>query len=282
MTQTILERAPAKINLTLDVLSLREDGYHELRSVMQTVSLCDELAVELGAPDWRVECNDPAVPAGEDNLILRAARAYCARADIRTSGVRVRLEKRIPMQAGLGGGSADAAACLRALQRACGALSERALLEVAASVGSDVPFCLLGGTRLCTGRGEKMEALPPLAPCSVALCKPAFSVSTPALFRAIDAHPELTATGAADAERAVRAGKLPRGKKTNRFEALLTAEHDALVLALDCIESSGAALTSLSGTGSACFGLFAQESDAARCVQTLRDRGFWAALAHPV
>ena len=159
MEQALLERAPAKLNLTLDVLGLRPDGYHELRSVMQTVSLYDDLTVRVNAPEWRIACATASVPHGEDNLILRAAREYVKRAGIETSGIEFALVKRIPMQAGLGGGSADAAACLRALDRIYGALPQDELLDVAASVGSDVPFCLLGGTRLCTGRGEKMTLL---------------------------------------------------------------------------------------------------------------------------
>ncbi len=282
MDQAVLERAPAKINLTLDVLGLRPDGYHELRSVMQTVSLYDELTVRADAPDWRLACASAAVPRGEDNLILRAAREYVKRAGIETSGIEFALVKRIPMQAGLGGGSADAAACLRALDRIYGALPLDELLDIAASVGSDVPFCLLGGTRLCTGRGEKMVQLRRLAPCYFVLCKPVFSASTPALFRALDENPDVTADGAADVERAICKGLLPLGGRTNRFEPLLVREHPVLARALDAMTANAARLASLTGTGSACFGLFDRRSSAEHCFVALAQLGMQVFLAQPV
>ena len=280
--QAVLERAPAKINLTLDVLGLRPDGYHELRSVMQTVSLYDELTVRADAPDWRLACASASVPRGEDNLILRAAREYVKRAGIETSGIEFALVKRIPMQAGLGGGSADAAACLRALDRIYGALPQDEVLDIAASVGSDVPFCLLGGTKLCTGRGEKMTPLRRLAPCYFVLCKPVFSASTPALFRALDENPDVTASGAADVERAICEGSLPRGGHTNRFEPLLVREHPVLARALDAMTANGARLASLTGTGSACFGLFDRREGADACFVALAQLGMQVFLAQPV
>lgn len=275
-------RAWAKVNLTLDVLGLRPDGYHDLRSVMQTVSLCDDVAVLPDAGEWRVCCADPAVPAGEDNLALRAARAYVRAADVRTDGVTVTLEKRIPMQAGLGGGSADAAAVLRALNRRYQALSEEELCALAGEIGSDVPFCVRGGTMLCEGRGERMTPLPPLAPCWFVICKPEFSVPTAALFRALDAHPELCAGGAAAAEAAVRQGELPRGVRTNRFERLLEREHPELAALRGALLDAGALLASLTGTGSACFGLFASKSDAKRAYDALLTAYPRTFLAQPV
>ena len=281
MEQALLERAPAKLNLTLDVLGLRPDGYHELRSVMQTVSLYDDLTVRVNAPEWRIACATASVPHGEDNLILRAAREYVKRAGIETSGIEFALVKRIPMQAGLGGGSADAAACLRALDRIYGALPQDELLDVAASVGSDVPFCLLGGTRLCTGRGEKMTLLRRLKPCHFVVCKPEFSASTPALFRALDENPDVAADGAAEVERAIRAGELPSGGHTNRFEPLLVCEHPVLARALEAMQTAGARLVSLTGTGTACFGLFDSRAGAERCFVALAQLGMQVFLAQP-
>ncbi len=282
MPELLTECAWAKVNLTLEVLSLRPDGYHDLRSVMQTVSLCDDVAICQNTGEWRVICDDPAVPAGEDNLALRAARAYKRAAGIRMDGVVVRLDKRIPMQAGLGGGSADASAVLRALNRRYQALSDEELCALAGELGSDVPFCVRGGTVLCGGRGERMTPLAPLGACWFVLCKPGFSVSTPTLFRAIDAHPELRADGAQAAETAIRHGELPYGVYTNRFERLLEREHPELAALRGALLDAGALLASLTGTGSAYFGLFAHQADAERARSALLTAYPQTFLAQPV
>ena len=175
----ISEGAFAKVNLTLDVLDRREDGYHNLRSIMQTISLHDDVTVciDTGAP-WQVHCyrevlppdakedTEPelvtcSLPQDADNLAWRAAEAFFDRTGRKTDGLEIFINKRIPTEAGLGGGSADAAAVLRALNRLYDApLSIPALCEVGASVGSDVPFCVMGGTVLVEGRGELLTKLP--------------------------------------------------------------------------------------------------------------------------
>ncbi len=185
---TLHETAPGKLNLTLDVLGKRPDGYHDLEMVMCSVSLADELRLELGTGgDWSVRCDRPGIPAGPDNLCWKAAAAYCEAAGVDPEGLSIHIEKKIPAQAGMAGGSSDAAAVLRALNRHYGRFSEEELRAVGLSVGGDVPYCLFGGVALAQGRGELLTRLPDLpGELWFVLAKPDFSVSTPELFREID------------------------------------------------------------------------------------------------
>lgn len=174
---------PAKLNLSLRVLRRREDGFHEIDSVMVTLpGLCDR--IELGKASEDVfECDAPGVPTDESNLVLRARRVF-REATGREDPLRIRLEKRIPHGAGLGGGSSDAAAMLRALDAWCGTgLAAETLREMAASIGSDVPFFLGPAVARVGGRGERIEAGPPLPALPVVLLKPSFGVSTPEAYR---------------------------------------------------------------------------------------------------
>ncbi len=187
----VYERAYAKINLYLDVTGRTGDGFHTLRSVMQTVGLYDAVTVEAApsdTPSVSLSVRGPyRVPVGEGNLCHRAAIAYmqAAAAPMR---VHILLSKHIPVARGLGGGSADAAAVLRALNRITARrLAASRLLEVADSLGSDVPFCLLGHTRLCCGKGEVMQALPPCPPLHLVIAPSPERVSTPTAYAALDA-----------------------------------------------------------------------------------------------
>jgi 4-diphosphocytidyl-2-C-methyl-D-erythritol kinase len=175
--------APAKINLHLEVLGLRPDGYHELAMVMQSLDLGDRLRLRSTA-DARLslQCDVPELPLGNDNLIVRAAARMRERAGLPELGAAITLEKRIPIGAGLAGGSSDAAATLVGLNELWGLGFEAATLqELAAELGSDVPYCLVGGTQLCFGRGERLEAAAVAPPAlGVLLLKdPGASVSTP-------------------------------------------------------------------------------------------------------
>ena len=180
--------AYAKLNLTLDVLGKRPDGYHDMRMIMQSVALADTLTLEetdTGA--LRVGTNLHFLPNNEKNLAAQAAlRWWEARGQL-PKGLDITIEKRVPVCAGMAGGSSDAAAVLRALNQLEGApMSLLELARVGERVGSDVPYCVVGGTALAEGRGEVLTPLPPLPKCWVVLCKPEFSISTPALFAKID------------------------------------------------------------------------------------------------
>ncbi|MDW7651975.1 MAG: 4-(cytidine 5'-diphospho)-2-C-methyl-D-erythritol kinase, partial [Bacillota bacterium] len=175
----ISENAHAKINLTLDILGKRPDGYHELRTVYQSLALCDTLRF-LPSPDGSITlgCDVPGIPLSDDNLAIRAARMLGSHYGV-TKGVHIELVKRIPMAAGLAGGSSDAAAALRGLVRFWQLPHEKDVLNaLAARLGSDVPFCLAGGTAIGTGRGEQVTALPSCPHFYVVLSNPGFAEST--------------------------------------------------------------------------------------------------------
>lgn len=277
----LCEPAYAKLNLALDVGALRPDGYHEMRMLMQTITLCDRVTIRLDAGRWWADGPD-ALPHDERNLALRAARVFCQAADIPSGGMEITLEKQIPTCAGLGGGSADAAAVLRALQRYYGSpLSRRALLDAAAQVGSDVPFCLVGGTMLAEGRGERLTAVPALPPCEIVLCQPDFASPTPALFRALDAAPPTTRP---DFPRLLDAlGDLPAfaAAMENVFEPVLAAQHPQLGQIRRTLLEHGALGAMLTGTGSVMFGLFADRAAAERARAALARLTPWTALARP-
>ncbi len=175
--------APAKVNLHLEVLGLRSDGFHELAMVMQSIDLADRLSFQNTADaQLSLTCDDASLSVGDDNLILRAAQLLRDRSGFSELGASIHLEKRIPIGAGLAGGSSDGAAALVGLNALWGLGHSPADLErMAADLGSDMPFCVAGGCQLCFGRGEQLEAVPPTPqPLAVLLVKdPTVSVSTP-------------------------------------------------------------------------------------------------------
>lgn len=259
MSQTLREGAFAKINLTLDVLGKRPDGYHDLESVMQTISIRDDVEVEVGTGQpWTLSCDREDVPQDGTNLAWRAAEVFCQASKRDPEGLAIRITKRIPTQAGLGGGSADAGAVLRALNRHYGyPFSVYALAEMGADVGSDVPFCTLGGTVLCQGRGERLRKLPDLPETLFVVCKPDFSVSTPELYRRLDEtaiaqRPNLTAMEAAIVQGDMGA---IAGQLCNVFEPVVTADHLELNYIKSLMNSYGALGFAMTGSGSAVYAI---------------------------
>ena len=275
---TIQEKAWAKLNISLDVAEKRPDGYHDMVMVMQTVSLCDVITITPN-DTGRVQArsNLPFVPGDERNLAVRAALQYLRAVGREGQGLDIRLEKHIAVGAGMGGGSADAAAVLRALNRLCGAMDGAELEALSAAVGSDVPFCVRGGTALATGRGEMLESLPDMPDCEFLICKPDFSISTPELFRKLDqtglrCHPDTAGILAA-----LRDGELePVARRMyNVFEEVddrrLRTVREIKSVLLDC----GALGAIMTGTGSAVFGVFRPDADCSAAVAALRaEHGF--------
>ncbi|MBQ6431091.1 MAG: 4-(cytidine 5'-diphospho)-2-C-methyl-D-erythritol kinase [Oscillospiraceae bacterium] len=253
------ERAYAKINLTLDVLSRRDDGYHDLRSVMQTVSLCDdvEIDVDTGKP-WKLSCDAAAIPADERNLAWKAARVFFDRLAREPEGIEIRIHKRIPSEAGLAGGSADAAAVLRALNRWAGnPLPVESLCDLGALIGSDVPFCVLGGTALAEGRGERLLKLPDATELQLVICKPKVAFSTPELFRRLDSV-AIKARPDTDAMiDALRCGDRDRiaSLLCNVFEQA-TVDRPEIAAIKNALLENGALGAAMTGSGSAVFGIF--------------------------
>lgn len=279
--------APAKLNLALAVGPRRDDGFHPLATLFQTISLCDRLTIEPAtAFELRVTGPEVAgVPEGEENLVWKATRLFQER--FGWPGLpepRVTLEKRIPAGAGLAGGSSDAAAMLRALACWRGGVAPAALAEVAARVGSDVPFLLAGGTALAYGRGERLENLPPLPEMPVVVAKPRAALSTQDVYRAFDAlRPDAAEPGANPAwrevEAAARAGMLDRLWEAC-FNDLATPAvrlcPDIRPL-LEAVAGAPAAVASgMTGSGTAVWSILSDDADAQALAAALRARGYWA------
>ena len=275
MSVTLREGAFAKINLTLDVLGKRPDGYHDIQSVMQTISIRDDVEVEVGtAKPWTLSCDKEDVPQDSSNLAWKAAEMFCRAAKRDPEGVAIRITKRSPTPAGLGGGSADAAAVLRALNRHYDyPFSIYALAELGAEVGSDVPFCTLGGTVLCQGRGERLRKLPDLPETLFVVCKPDFPVSTPELYRRLDEtaiarRPDHTAMEAAIVQGDVGA---IAGQLCNVFEPVVTEKHLELNYIKSLMNSYGALGFAMSGSGPSVYAIAPSFEYAAVICTMLKD-----------
>ena len=283
---TLYESAFAKLNLTLDVLGKRKDGYHNLQSVMQTISIRDDVEIDVGTgKPWKLLCSLEGIPTDETNLAWKAAKVYCDAMGKDPGGLEIRILKRIPSGAGLGGGSADAAAVLRALNRHYGEpLSILALAELGAQVGSDVPFCTIGGTAMVEGRGELLRKLPDMPDCVFVVCKPDFSVSTPELYRKIDEvaiahHPDNQAM-----ETALLMGDLNKVAEQvyNVFDPVVTAEHLELNYIKSICNSYGALCQQMTGSGSAVFALMPSFEYAAVVCNMLKENYPQLFIAKPV
>jgi 4-diphosphocytidyl-2-C-methyl-D-erythritol kinase len=276
--------AHAKINLTLDVLGKRPDGYHELISVMQTISLADVLLVGPLA-DGEVIC-ETDVPAlrSDHNLVLRAARLLATRLEGRALGARLELHKVLPLQGGLGGGSGDAGSTLVALNALWGAgLDEPELEALAAELGSDVPFFIRGGTCLIEGRGERVMPLPDVEPFWLVLAKPPINVPTPAVFRALSPSEWSSGEDTAAVMGAIRRGEpLPFERLSNALEVGVLRTYGAVAGARDTLLAAGAPLVRLSGSGPTLFVPFRTLLDAASVYQKARMRGLMVWLCHTV
>ncbi len=273
-----VEKAYAKVNLTLAVGEKRPDGYHEVVSVMQRVSLCDTLTAEQTREGITLTCSDPALPSGEENLAHRAASLFFRETGI-AGGAALTLEKRIPSQAGLGGGSSDAASALLALRKLYApALPDTELETMAAALGSDVPFFIRGGTQLATGRGEVLSPLPPLTDGWFVIVKPTESFSTPAMYRRLDNLPPACTPPLPPLQ-----GGLPAlaSGLFNRFEAAIPAGSAVWDIKAR-LAAYGALASLLSGSGSAVFGLFDTETAARAAVEALRPAWPEIFLARPV
>ncbi|MBQ6540789.1 MAG: 4-(cytidine 5'-diphospho)-2-C-methyl-D-erythritol kinase [Oscillospiraceae bacterium] len=253
--------ARAKINLSLDVLGKMDDGYHEILSVMQSVELHDDiqLTAEDGNGYVRARSSRSFLPRDDRNIAGKAVRLFLNETDIKGKNVDVYIVKRNPVCAGLGGGSADGAAVLRGLDEIFGTgLSDEELMAMGEKLGADVAFCVMGGTALAKGKGEILTPLPKLPESHVVICKPAFAVSTPVLFAAVDSrkirfHPDTKGM-----VKAIEEGSLNGVAKRlfNVFEEMVAEDHSEIQSIKDTLYDCGALGASMSGTGSAMFGLF--------------------------
>ncbi len=283
---TLYEGAFAKLNLTLDVQDKRPDGYHNLQSVMQTISIRDDIEIDIGTgKPWKLFCSKEGIPTDHKNLAWKAAEVFFEATGKDPDGIEIRITKRIPSQAGLGGGSADAGAVLRALNRHYEyPFSILALAELGAKVGSDVPFCTLCGTAMVEGRGERLRKLPDIPDCVFIICKPDFSVSTPELYQKID---EITIAKRPDnkaMESAILAGDLGKIAENllNVFDPVVTAEHLELNYIKSIFNSYGSVGQQMTGSGSAVFAMVPDFEFAAVICNMLKENYPQVFIAKPV
>ena len=270
-------QAPAKLNLTLDVLGRREDGYHDLKMVMQSITLADRLTLRPGrAPGIQVSSSFHFLPTGEKNLAGKAAVCFYQALGRPARDLDISITKHVPVCAGMAGGSSDAAAVLRALDRLEGdPFSPEDLAHVGEAVGSDVPYCVLGCTALAQGRGEVLTPLPPLPHCWVVACKPDFPVSTPELFARIDSCRIRRRPDADGLMAALEQGDLMEVARRmyNVFEDVLPERQLARVADIkNTLIQQGALGANMSGTGPTAFGLFSSQSQARAAYDVLKQR----------
>lgn len=268
----ILEKAPAKINLSLDVLHKRPDGFHEVEMVMTTVDLADRVELTLLQGDKiTVESESRFVPNDERNLAYRAAKLIKDRFGVK-QGVKIFIEKNIPVAAGLAGGSSDAAAVLRGVNRMWEmGLSMDELAELGAEIGSDVSFCVYGGTALATGRGEKIQAIPAPPPCWVVLSKPTIGVSTQSVYQRLDVenaeHPDTRGM-----VKAIKEGDYQGicANVGNTLEGVTLDMHEEVGQIKEQMKQAGADAVLMSGSGPTVFSLVEQDARAQRIYNSLK------------
>lgn len=256
-------KSPCKINLLLNILGKRPDGFHELETVMQPVPLHDTLSFRRGGEGIQLTCSDPTLPTDSKNLVYRAAESFFKFTGI-SDGVQIHLEKKIPHAAGLGGGSGNAATTLLGLNELFGsAASPGNLFEMAASLGSDIPFFLQNRPALATGRGEKIRSLdffPALKSYCVVLVHPGFGISTPWSYQQLSKFPEALNGKPGRAEKLIsllQIGQLEKAKNEfyNSLEAPALKKFPLLKLVQEFFSNEGAAVSLMSGSGSATFAL---------------------------
>ena len=279
-------KAHAKLNLTLDILRKRPDGFHDLAMVMQSISLADDVSISVEEePGIRCESNLGFLPCDERNLAVKAALIFARETGIELPGLRIRLEKRIPACAGMAGGSSNAAAVLRGLRELLApALPMEELERIAAFVGSDVPYCVRGTTALAEGRGEILTDLAPLAPCWFVICKPDFPISTPELFSCVNVkkiayHPDTKGMIAALEE-----GDLfgVARRMFNVFESVLPRKYEEVFAIKHRLLEMGAMNAAMSGSGPTVYGIFDHFAAAEKAYKELKTDYEQCYLAEPV
>ena len=245
-------KAYAKINLSLDIVGVRDDGYHLIKTVMQSISLYDVISVKKNGADITISCNIPYIPCDKRNIVYKCAEKFFEHTKTRF-GVHIDIQKNIPSQAGLGGGSADGAAVLVLLNKLCNnPLTTDELCEIGAKIGADIPFCIVGGCALCEGIGEVITPIDSKASLDLCIVKPSFGVSTFEAYRAFDnaeilSHPDTD----------VVIKSLEDGDKKTLSNSLVNVlEMDKRIDEIkDFLVESGAAASCMSGSGSAVFGI---------------------------
>lgn len=269
-------KALAKINLGLDVVRRREDGYHEVRMIMQTIHLYDRMKIsKMKTPGIEIHSNLPFLPVNENNLVYKAGKLLMDEFGIR-EGVRVDLLKRIPVAAGMAGGSSDAAAMLYGINQLFGLkLSRQALMERGVTIGADVPYCLMRGTALAEGIGEKLKQLPPMVKCPVLIAKPQISVSTKFVYQNLKldehtVHPDIDRLIQDIRNKDLQAAARDMG---NVLETVTIPNYPVIAQIKEQMMHSGAVNSMMSGSGPTVFGLFENEKQAKKAYDDMKQTG---------
>ena len=269
-------QAFAKINLGLDVLGKREDGYHEVRMIMQTIRMYDQLDMRKSVePGIHLTTNKKYIPVDENNLVWRAAKLMMDTCGI-MEGVSIHLHKVIPVAAGMAGGSSDAAATLVGMNRLfhCG-LSKEKLMELGVQIGADVPYCVLRGTALAEGIGEKLTVLPPMPDCWILIGKPAISVSTKYVYTTLDLNTNTVHPDIDGMKKALEDGNLYgiTERMGNVLQDVTIPAYPEVERIKEQMKTLGAVNAMMSGSGPTVFGIFDNEEKAQEACQKLRESG---------
>lgn len=266
-------KAYAKINLMLDIVNRRTDGYHDLFMVMQSVGVYDDVTVEKTNDGLiTLSCSDETIPTDERNIAHKAACAFFKMADVKNTGVSIHIEKRIPSAAGLAGGSADGAAVIVALNELFStALSEKELCKIGVTVGADLPFCICGGTKLAQGIGDVLSNLKPLRQCFIVLAKPEYGVNTAKAYKAFDEHGKCREPDKLSMLKAMQNRNLDEicSLMSNSFEEFVEVPDRVRIRSL--MYDHGAKGVCMSGSGPTTFGIFYDKESANKCAQALSE-----------
>lgn len=284
MADTISIKTPAKINLLLDIVGKRPDGYHTLRSVFQSVGIYDTLEISLNdSGKITISCDTEGVPTDSSNLVWKACDAFFRFSGIESCGVHIDLEKKIPSMAGMGGGSSDCAAALIGLNRLFKTDYDiDTLCDIGEKLGADVPFCLTGGTVLCEGIGEILTPLPDFPECYIAVAKPEAAVSTPECYKKFDQLEIGEKANLDDMIAALVVSDLS-GISNNLYNSLeAAADLEEVSEIKEAMVSCGALGALMTGSGSAVFGIFENKRDAKDCVKQLSESCPFTAVVKPV
>ena len=276
-------KAAAKVNLMLDLTAVLENGYHSIYTVMQSIGLFDTITVKTTDSDKiTLSCSDESMPTDNKNTAWKAAEFFFEHIGSETKGVNIHIDKNIPSQAGMAGGSADAAAVIVALDKLFNTnLREEELLSIGEKVGADVPFCILGGTRLCLNKGEVMAKLPDFNPCYMVIVKPDQGVSTKEAYSNYDSaqwirHPDnegfLFAATTKDFDTMCK-------KAANVFEQVVEVSDRVKIKSV--MRNHNAKLAMMTGSGAAVFGVFVSKQDAENCKKALEDMFSSVFIAEP-
>ena len=269
-------QAFAKINLGLDVLGKREDGYHEVRMIMQTIRMYDQLDMRKSVePGIHLTTNKKYIPVDENNLVWRAAKLMMDTCGI-MEGVSIHLHKVIPVAAGMAGGSSDAAATLVGMNRLfhCG-LSKEKLMELGVQIGADVPYCVLRGTALAEGIGEKLTVLPPMPDCWILIGKPGISVSTKYVYTTLDLNTDTVHPDIDGMKKALEDGNLYgiTERMGNVLQDVTIPAYPEVERIKEQMKTLGAVNAMMSGSGPTVFGIFDNEEKAQEACQKMRESG---------